>query len=125
MSLLPRPATLPSNAQLSALLDGVDDALLLLVDQRQRISYRNPVAQRLLGCEAGQTLEQALAWLDAAGRQRLVQALVQAPAQAPQTGQPLVVDVALADGPLRGQRLAPVRHRGGQPRLLRRRGPQP
>ena len=106
MSLLPRPATLPSNAQLSALLDGVDDALLLLVDQRQRISYRNPVAQRLLGCEAGQTLEQALAWLDAAGRQRLVQALVQAPAQAPQTGQPLVVDVALADGPLRGQRLA-------------------
>ena len=39
--------------------------VFLLVDQRQRISYRNPVAQRLLGCEAGQTLEQALAWLDA------------------------------------------------------------
>ena len=99
MSLLPRPATLPSNAQLSALLDGVDDALLLLVDQRQRISYRNPVAQRLLGCEAGQPLDQALAWLDAPGRQALVQAMGAV------TGQPPQVDVGLTDGPLRGRQL--------------------
>ncbi|MDH4391978.1 MAG: PAS domain S-box protein [Aquabacterium sp.] len=99
MSLLPRPATLPSNAQLSALLDGVDDALLLLIDLRQRISYRNPVAQRLLGCEAGQPVDQALAWLDDASRSALLQALLLPNASA-------TVAVTLADGPLRGQRLA-------------------
>ncbi len=103
MSLLPRAATLPSNAQLSALLDGVDDALLLLLDVRQRVSYRNPVAQRLLGCEAGQALDQAMAWLDAASRAALQgalqQALVQAPGQGP-SSTPLAV--TLGDGPMRG-----------------------
>ena len=106
MSLLPRSATLPSNAQLSALLDGVDDTLLLLLDQRQRVSYRNPVAERLLGCEAGQPLDQALAWLDAASRQALVQALGQAQQAAPLT-------ITLADGPLRGGRLPLTLARAG------------
>ena len=106
MSLLPRPATLPSNAQLSALLDGVDDAALLLLDLRQRVSYRNPAAQRLLGCEAGQPLDQALAWLDAASRQALQQALFQ-----PQMPAPLAVQ--LADGPQRGQPLLVTLTRSG------------
>ncbi|GCL64892.1 PAS domain S-box protein [Pseudaquabacterium pictum] len=106
MSLLPRAATLPSNAQLSALLDGVDDTLLLLLDQRQRVSYRNPAAQRLLGCEAGQPLDQALAWLDADARRALTQALTQ-----PQPATPL--DIRLTDGPLRGARLPLTLTRAG------------
>ena len=81
MSLLPRPATLPSNAQLSALLDGVDE-LLLLLDARLRVSYRNQAAQRLLGCEPGQPLDAALARVDDHSARALKQALTagQAPA---------------------------------------------
>ncbi len=67
MSLLPRHASLPSNAQLSALLDGVDD-LLLLIDARHRLSYCNRAAHRLLGCEPGQAIERALASLSAESR---------------------------------------------------------
>lgn len=106
MSLLPRSATLPSNAQLSALLDGVDDTLLLLVDLRQRISYRNPVAHRLLGCEAGQLVDQAMAWLDVASRAALHQALAQAHTTVP-------IPVTLADGPWRGRALVFTLSRGG------------
>ncbi len=106
MSLLPRSATLPSNAQLSALLDGVDDALLLLLDMRHRVSYRNPVAQRLLGCESGQPVEQAMAWLDSASQAAVRKALVQA-----QPAMPLAV--TLAEGPLRGRQLALTVSRGG------------
>lgn len=104
MSLLPRPATLPSNAQLTALLDGVGD-LLLVLDARLRVSYRNPVAQQVLGCEAGQPAEQALARLDAASRRALLAAL------GPGTsGEPLVLH--LADGPQAGRRLALSLQRG-------------
>lgn len=81
MSLLPRHATLPSNAQLSALLDGVDEVLLLL-DARQRVSYCNPAAQRLLGCEAGQGMETALARLVDSSRAAL-RAVMAAPAASP------------------------------------------
>ena len=63
MALLTRPHTQPSNAQLAALLDTVDE-LLLLLDARQRVSWCNPVAQRLLGCEAGLPLADALPGLD-------------------------------------------------------------
>jgi PAS domain S-box-containing protein len=98
MSLLPRHATLPSNAQLSALLDGVDGSLLLLLDARLRVSYRNPTAQHLLGCEPGQGLDAALARLDGASRQGLQQALATG-----QTAPPL--RMMLADGPGQGRQL--------------------
>jgi len=101
MSLLPRPATLPSNAQLTALLDGIDDLLLLVLDARLRVSYRNPAAQRLLGCEAGQPVDQALAWLQPAARAAVHQVLA-GPAAADTAP---TVSLDLADGPLRGQRL--------------------
>ncbi len=86
MSLLPRHATLPSNAQLSALLDGVD-SLLLLLDARGRVSYCNPAAQRLLGCEAGQPVATALARLQAGQRTLLLAAM--AGGNAPQPMPPL------------------------------------
>jgi PAS domain S-box-containing protein len=59
MSLLPRHAAPPSNAQLSAALDGVNEVLLLL-DARHRVSFCNRAAQRLLGCEPGQPVRLAL-----------------------------------------------------------------
>ena len=59
MSLLPRHAAPPSNAQLCAALDGVDEVLLLL-DARHRVSFCNRAAQRLLGCEPGQPVRVAL-----------------------------------------------------------------
>jgi PAS domain S-box-containing protein len=74
MSLLTRHAALPSNAQLSALLDGVDEVLLLL-DARHRVSYCNPVAQRLLGCETGQGVEASLERLTDAARKALLVAI--------------------------------------------------
>lgn len=80
MPLLPRHATLPSNAQLSALLDGVDEALLLL-DARQRVSYCNPAAQALLDCETGQGVDSAFAGTDAASRQALLTALAAGPGE--------------------------------------------
>ena len=50
MSLLPRSATLPSNAQLSALLDGVDDALLLLLDNCEHVAAQAALlAEAILG----------------------------------------------------------------------------
>ena len=105
MSLLPRAATLPSNAQLSALLDGVDDSLLLLLDARRRVSYRNPVAHRLLGCESGLPLADALPWLDHHSHSALRQALAGA-------ALPAVVPLLVTDGPLRGQPLQATLVRG-------------
>ncbi|MFM2402316.1 MAG: hypothetical protein RL223_196 [Pseudomonadota bacterium] len=71
MPVLARPTTLPSNAQLTALLDGVDEVLLLL-DARARLSVANRAAQRLLGCEPGQTLEQALGAATPSSRQAVL-----------------------------------------------------
>ena len=88
MSLLSRQAALPSNAQLSALLDGVDEVLLVL-DARQRVSYCNPAAQRVLACEPGQALPAAFARLDAASLTSLNEALK---AAAPPDALPLVID---------------------------------
>ena len=105
MSLLPRAATLPSNAQLSALLDGVDDSLLLLLDARRRVSYRNPVAHRLLGCESGLPLADALPWLDHHSHSALRQALAGA-------ALPAVVPLLVTDGPRRGQPLQATLVRG-------------
>ena len=97
MSLLPRHATLPSNAQLSALLDGMDDVLVLL-DPRSRVSFCNRTAARLLGCEPGQTLDAALGWLSDDGRAALRAALASGCPPAPLTLQ-------LLKGPEAGQRL--------------------
>ena len=79
MSLLPRQTPLPSNAQLTALLDDVDE-LLLLVDARGRLSFCNRCAHHLLGCEPGQPLAQALHRLDGPSRAALQAALARGPA---------------------------------------------
>jgi PAS domain S-box-containing protein len=59
MSVLSRPQALPTHTQLAALLDGTDDALLLL-DNRRRVSFCNRAAMRLWGCEPGQDAHAAL-----------------------------------------------------------------
>ncbi len=74
MPLLTRHATLPSHAQLSALLDDVDE-LLLLLDGRGRLSWCNRAAARLLDCVPGQALDAVLARADAASRGRLLAAV--------------------------------------------------
>ncbi len=96
MSLLPRHATPPSNAQLAALLDGVDEVLLLL-DARQRVSFCNRAAQQLLGCEPGQPLDRALAALTAPAREALRTALPAPPGGA--------MTLQLAQGPAAGHHL--------------------
>jgi PAS domain S-box-containing protein len=62
MSVLSRPQALPTHTQLAALLDGTDDALLLL-DNRRRVSFCNRAAMRLWGCEPGQDAHAALSRL--------------------------------------------------------------
>ena len=112
MSLLPRPTSLPSNAQLTALLDGVDE-LLLLVDARQRLSFCNRCAHRLLGCEPGQPLALALGRLDRPSRAALLAALAAGRADAP-------LPLRLADGQVLA--LTPTRVAGSGWSL---RGPAP
>jgi PAS domain S-box-containing protein len=97
MSLLPRRATLPSNAQLAALLDGVDEVLLLL-DARQRVSFCNRAAQRLLGCEPGQPFDLALAAMTEPARETLRAALLAPPAAG-------LMTLQLARGPAAGRHL--------------------
>jgi PAS domain S-box-containing protein len=74
MAVLPRAPSLPSNAQLSALLDEVDEALLLF-DARQRLSFCNRAAGRWLGCESGQGAALALGRLQGSVRDEVLQAL--------------------------------------------------
>ncbi|WP_284620201.1 PAS domain S-box protein [Aquabacterium humicola] len=74
MSVLSRPQALPTHSQLTALLDGTDDALLLF-DNRRRVSFCNHAAMRTLGCEPGQDAEPALARLVEPGRSELIAAL--------------------------------------------------
>ncbi|MBI5256487.1 MAG: PAS domain S-box protein [Burkholderiales bacterium] len=74
MSVLSRSQALPSNAQLSALLDALDEPVLLF-DGRRRVSYCNPAAMRLLGCEPGQDAQAALAQVAEPERGSLVAAL--------------------------------------------------
>ncbi len=104
MPLLPRHATLPSNAQLAALLDGVDEVLLLL-DARQRVSFCNRAAQQLLGCEPGQPLDRALAGLTEPARNTVRAALL-----APPGGGPLTLQ--LVRGPAAGRQLPFTLSRG-------------
>jgi len=121
MSLLPRPITLPSNAQLSALLDGVDE-VLVLVDARQRVSFRNQAAHRLLGCEPGQGLDALLAWFAEPARLALRRAFDAS------AGPLQAMPLRLAQGPLAGHTLALSLSRGaamrgccGRPAHRRRR----
>ena len=112
MSLLPRPATLPSNAQLSALLDGVDEVLLLL-DARHRVSFCNRAAHRMLGCEAGQAADAALARLSPESRTDLLAALANGHADGG-------LSLQLVDGHAAGQSLPLSLSRGaGSGWLLR------
>ena len=104
MSLLPRHASLPSNAQLAALLDGVDEVLLLL-DARQRVSFCNRAAQQLLGCEPGQPIDRALAALTEPARETLRAALLSPPGAGAMTLQ-------LARGPAAGRHLPFTLSRG-------------
>ena len=77
MSVLLRHAAPPSNAQLAAMLDGVDEVLLLL-DARQRVSFCNRAAHRLLGCEPGQPVRTALDRFSAGSQADLLVALAAA-----------------------------------------------
>ena len=123
MALLTRPSTLPSNAQLTALLEGVDEVLVLF-DARQRVSFCNRVAQQVLGCEAGQGAEAALAALDEGARLRLLallQGTVAAPAPVPARladGRALRLDLSSLGGGARALR-SPLRSPPpAQPRLV-------
>jgi PAS domain S-box-containing protein len=74
MSVLSRPQALPTHTQLAALLDGTDDALLL-VDTRRRIGFCNRAAMRLWGCEPGQDAAAGLSRLAEPARSELLAAL--------------------------------------------------
>ena len=93
MSLLPRHAAPPSNAQLCAALDGVDEVLLLL-DARHRVSFCNRAAQRLLGCEPGQPVRVALDRLKPASQAAVLAALARNASSDPLA----TVSAQLADG---------------------------
>ena len=93
MSLLPRHAAPPSNAQLCAALDGVDEVLLLL-DARHRVSFCNRAAQRLLGCEPGQPARVALDRLKPASQAAVLAALASNTSSNPLA----TVSAQLADG---------------------------
>ncbi|HSW07532.1 PAS domain S-box protein [Aquabacterium sp.] len=74
MSVLSRPQAMPSHAQLTALLDGIDDPILLF-DNRRRVSYCNHMAMRVLGCEPGQDAAPALSQIAEPERANLLVAL--------------------------------------------------
>ena len=98
MALLTRAAATASNAQLAALLDHSDEAMLLF-DARLRLAHANRVARQLLGAQLGQSPEQALARLDAVSGAALLAALTEATALERQ----VVVGGALWHGSLSGQ----------------------
>ncbi len=89
MSTLGRAVALPSNSQLTALLDRSDEAMLLF-DGQQRLAFANLAARRRFAVELGQRRSDALRGLGQTDAQRLRQAL---DAQGEST-----LDVALADG---------------------------
>jgi PAS domain S-box-containing protein len=74
MSVLTRPQALPTHTQLTALLDGTDDALLLF-DNRRRVSFCNRAAMRTWGCEPGQDAGPALARLAEPAHSELIAAM--------------------------------------------------
>ena len=76
MSVLARATAAPTHAQLGALLDSADEALVM-VDGRRRVAYSNRAATRLLGCESGQGLDVALSRLAEPARSQLFDALAQ------------------------------------------------
>ena len=76
MALLTRAAATASNAQLAALLDHSDEAMLLF-DARLRLAHVNRVARQLLGAQLGQRAEQALAALDAVSGHALLASLAE------------------------------------------------
>ena len=69
-----RPQAMPTHAQLAALLDGLDDPIILF-DNRRRVTYCNHVAMRLLGCEPGQDALPALSQIAEPERGGLLAAL--------------------------------------------------
>ncbi len=89
MSTLSRSVALPSNAQLTALLDRSDEAMLLF-DPQQRLAFANRAARQRFGVEVGQRRNDALRVLGEPTAQRLRQAL-DAPAESN-------LKLALADG---------------------------
>ncbi|WP_395698989.1 PAS domain S-box protein [Aquabacterium sp.] len=74
MSVLSRPQAMPSHAQLAALLDSIDDPIILF-DNRRRVSWCNHSAVRMLGCEAGQDALPALSQVAEPERAGLIAAL--------------------------------------------------
>lgn len=74
MSVLSRPQALPTHTQLTALLDGTEEALLLF-DNRRRVSFCNRAAMRTWGCEPGQDAGPALARLAEPAHSELIAAL--------------------------------------------------
>jgi len=74
MSVLQRAPAAPTHAQLGALLDAADEAMALL-DARQRTTWCNPAATRLLGCQRGRPLGLVFNRLDTATGRELQAAL--------------------------------------------------
>jgi len=74
MSVLQRAPAAPTQAQLGALLDAADEAMALL-DARQRVTWCNPAATRLLGCQRGRPLGLVFNRLDTATGRELQAAL--------------------------------------------------
>lgn len=100
MPLLARHATPPSNAQLLAVLDRVDE-LLLLLDGRGRLAWCSRAASQRLGCEPGQGAEAALAALEPASRQAALAVLAQAQPGGgrAESGTDTTLNLRLAGGP--------------------------
>ncbi len=97
MALLSRPFSLPSNSQLQALLDAVDEALVLF-DGRGRVAWCNAAAQRVLGCAAGQSAPSALALLAPPAKDALLALVLGAgPAAGVGAAGDAGVDAVLAD----------------------------
>jgi hypothetical protein len=107
MSVLPRVAATPSPSQLGALIDGSTEAMLV-IDAGRRVSWCNPAAVQVLGCQRGKPVDLVFDRLDAGTSAELGVALGQRPAVWQHEGR-------LADGqPLR---LRQVPGQGGS-RLL-------
>ncbi len=122
MSVLSRSQSLPSHAQLVALIGGLDEPIILF-DSRRRVSFCNRAATRLLGCEPGQEASAALAQLARPARDELAAALSAVAGEGRwhtqfADGRPVEVVLSVLGGGARQLRVQPAAERApAQPQL--------